>query len=104
MAVPLPCGAVEPGAQIRTMNTERNHEHRLAVAFGGGGHLEPGTWNFTTFHVPGSGLRFYFRCFPTSLVISNMFTEDFPPKTALSVSSALIIRLFFESCSLFFLM
>src|SRR5262245_21891764 len=36
--------------------------------------------------------------------MSNMFTDDLPPKTALSVASALICRLFFESCSLFFLM
>ena len=46
----------------------------------------------------------YFRCFPTSLVISNMFTVDFPPNTAFSTASALIIRLFFGSCSSFFLM
>ena len=52
--------------------------------------------------VPGA--LAYFKCLPTSLVISNMLTEAFPPKTALSVASALIIRLFFASCSLFFLM
>ena len=46
----------------------------------------------------------YFRCFATSLVISNMFTVDLPPKTPFSAVSALIIRLFFGSCSLFFLM
>src|SRR4029453_17096129 len=46
----------------------------------------------------------YFRCLLTSLVISNMLTEDLPPNTVLSVSSALIIRLFLVSCSLFFLM
>ena len=45
----------------------------------------------------------YFRCFPTSLVISNMLTLDLPPKMAFSVASELIIRLFFASC-LFFLM
>ena len=37
----------------------------------------------------------HLRCLPTSLVISNMFTEDLPPNTALSAASALIIRLFF---------
>jgi hypothetical protein len=46
----------------------------------------------------------YFRCFETSLVISNMFTVDLPPNTTFSGASALIIRLFFGSCSLFFLM
>jgi hypothetical protein len=40
----------------------------------------------------------------TSFVISNMFTVDLPPNTGFSVSSDLIIRLFFASCSLFFLM
>jgi hypothetical protein len=39
----------------------------------------------------------YFRCFPTSFVISNMFTADLPPKTAFSVASALIMRLFLGS-------
>src|SRR5262249_55442638 len=39
----------------------------------------------------------YFRCFPTSFVISNMFTADLPPKTAFSVASALIMRLFLAS-------
>ena len=33
-----------------------------------------------------------------------MFTVALPPNTVLSVGSALIIRLFFESCSPFFLM
>ena len=37
----------------------------------------------------------YLRCLPTSLVISNMLTTDLPPKTAFSLSSALIMRLFF---------
>jgi hypothetical protein len=46
----------------------------------------------------------YFRCFPTSLVISNMLTTALPPNTVFSAGSALIIRLFFGSCSLFFLM
>src|SRR4029077_9973292 len=46
----------------------------------------------------------YFRCLFTSLVISNMLTEDLPPNTTLSGASALIIRLFFLSCSPFFLM
>ena len=46
----------------------------------------------------------YFRCFPTSFVISNMFTCDLPPNTSFSAASALIIRLFFESCRPFFLM
>ena len=35
----------------------------------------------------------------TSLVISNIETCALPPKTGLSLSSALIIRLFFLSCS-----
>ncbi len=46
----------------------------------------------------------YFKCLFTSFVISNMLTELLPPNTVLSVSSALIIRLFVVSCSLFFLM
>jgi hypothetical protein len=46
----------------------------------------------------------YFRCLFTSFVISNMLTDDLPPNTAFSVLSALIIRLFFLSCSPFFLM
>jgi len=33
----------------------------------------------------------YFRCFETSFVISNMLTWRFPPNTARSASSALII-------------
>lgn len=46
----------------------------------------------------------YFRWFETSLVISNIDTCFLPPKTAFSLSSALIRRLLIESCSLFFLM
>jgi len=46
----------------------------------------------------------YFRCLLTSLVISNMFTLALPPNTGLSAASALIVRLFLGSCSLFFLM
>ena len=46
----------------------------------------------------------YLRCLLTSFVISNMLTEDFPPNTAFSVASALIIRLFFLSWSPCFLM
>jgi len=46
----------------------------------------------------------YFRCLLTSLVISNMFTAALPPKTAFSAPSALIVRLFLGSWSLFFLM
>ena len=45
----------------------------------------------------------YFRCLLTSLVISNMLTVDLPPNTAFSAASALIMRLFFWSCSPFFL-
>src|SRR5688500_16309338 len=41
----------------------------------------------------------YFRCLLTSLVISNMLTGFFPPKTAASFSSGLIILLFFWSWS-----
>ena len=43
----------------------------------------------------GVGNRCYFKCLLTSLVMSNIFTEDLPPKTVLRVASALIIRLFF---------
>src|SRR5262249_33868937 len=46
----------------------------------------------------------YLRCFPTSLVMSNMLTADLPPKTAFRFASALIIRLFLLSCRPFFLM
>ena len=46
----------------------------------------------------------YFRCFPTSLVISNILTADLPPNTVLRAASALIIRRFFLSCRSFFLM
>src|SRR4029078_12793973 len=46
----------------------------------------------------------YFRCLLTSFVISNMLTVALPPNTVLSDASALIIRLFLASCSLFFLM
>src|SRR4051794_20842443 len=46
----------------------------------------------------------YFRCLLTNLVISNMLTCALPPNTALSASSALIMRLFFLSCRPFFLM
>src|SRR5581483_8092598 len=48
--------------------------------------------------------RTYFTCLLTSFVISNMLTVALPPNTALSASSDLIMRLFFWSCSLFFLM
>src|SRR5690606_503434 len=47
---------------------------------------------------------FYFRCLPTSLVMSNMLTCDLPPKTGFSLSSALIMRRFLLSCRPFFLM
>ena len=40
----------------------------------------------------------YFRCFETSLVISNMLTWLLPLNTGLSASSALIMILFFLSC------
>src|SRR5262249_22609113 len=40
----------------------------------------------------------YFRCFETSLVISNMLTWLLPLNTGLSWSAALIITLFFLSC------
>src|SRR4029079_7554553 len=43
-------------------------------------------------------------CFETSLVISNMLTCALPPNTGFSVSSDLIIRLFFLSWRPFFLM
>lgn len=51
-----------------------------------------------------SGKTDYCRWLEMSLVISNMDTCFFPPNTALSLSSALIMRLFALSCSLFFLM
>src|SRR4029077_7777546 len=50
---------------------------------------------------PRSG---YFKCLFTSFVISNMLTVPLPPNTGFSASSALIMRRFFASCSLFFLM
>ena len=53
---------------------------------------------------PLSPFQPYFKCLLTSFVISNMLTDDLPPNTALSDVSALIIRLFFLSCSPFFLM
>src|SRR5450759_1041637 len=55
---------------------------------------------------PGRRVTFrsYLRCLLTSLVISNMSTVALPPNTALSASSALIMRLFFLSCRPFFLM
>ena len=37
----------------------------------------------------------YFKCFETSFVISNMLTWRFPPNTARSLSSALIMVRFF---------
>src|SRR5262249_18879169 len=46
----------------------------------------------------------YLRCLATSLVISNIETCFLPPKTSLSLSSALIMRRFTLSCRLFFLM
>src|SRR5260221_14493607 len=46
----------------------------------------------------------YLRCLLTSLVISNMLTCALPPNTGFSMSSDLIIRLFFLSCRPFFLM
>ena len=46
----------------------------------------------------------YFRCFETSLVISNMLTWLLPLNTGLSASSALIMILFFLSCRPRFLM
>src|SRR5260370_21319463 len=49
-------------------------------------------------------LLFYFRCLLTSLVISNMLTCALPPNTGFSMSSDLIMRLFFLSCRPFFLM
>jgi hypothetical protein len=57
-----------------------------------------------SFSRPRAADSAYFRCFATSLVISNMFTVDLPPNTPFSTASALIIRLFFGSWSLFFLM
>src|SRR6185369_14538922 len=48
--------------------------------------------------------RVYLRCLETSLVISNIETCFLPPKTSLSLSSALIMRRLVLSCRLFFLM
>lgn len=48
--------------------------------------------------------RRYFRCFETSFVMSNMLTDDLPPKIGFSLASALMFRRFFESCRRFFLM
>ena len=50
------------------------------------------------------GVRNYFTCLLTRLVISNMFTWALPPKTGFSAASALIMRRFFWSWRLFFLM
>jgi hypothetical protein len=50
-----------------------------------------------------STLKSYERCFDTSLVISNIETWSFL-KMGLSLSSALMLRLFLLSWSLFFLM
>jgi hypothetical protein len=52
----------------------------------------------------GIGKENYFKWLETSLVISNIDTCFLPPKTAFSLSSALIMRLFASSCSLDFLM
>src|SRR3569832_157837 len=52
----------------------------------------------------GLGETIQLRCLETSFVISNMLTVAFPPKTVFSVASALMLRLFFLSCRLFFLM
>ena len=46
----------------------------------------------------------YLRCLLTSLVISNIETLDLPPNTALSLSSALMLRRFFLSWRPFRLM
>src|SRR3954470_24770648 len=46
----------------------------------------------------------YLRCLFTSFVMSNIETWPLPQKIGLSLSSALIIRRFFASCRLFFLM
>src|SRR6478735_2283436 len=46
----------------------------------------------------------HFKWFETSFVISNIDTCFLPPKTAFSLSSALIMRLFASSWSLAFLM
>src|SRR3989344_5758400 len=43
----------------------------------------------------------YDKCWETSLVISNMLTTSLPPKTFLSASSALMLRLLAGSCRLF---
>ncbi len=68
-------------------------EHRFGVRMGRPLQDEPGGLDaFESLDRPA-----YFRCLPTSFVISNMLTVDLPPKTAFSVASALIIRLFFLS-------
>src|SRR5690606_5738389 len=51
-----------------------------------------------------TGPRDYLRFLETSLVMSNIETWPLPPKTTLSLSSALIMRRFFLSCRLCFLM
>src|ERR1700716_3368889 len=55
-------------------------------------------------HQPSARAAAYFRCLLTNLVISNMLTCALPPNTGFSMSSDLIIRLFFLSCRPFFLM
>ena len=49
-------------------------------------------------------LRAYLACLKMYFVISNIVTDALPPKSAFSLSSALIWRRFFLSCRLYFLM
>src|SRR4051794_11487335 len=57
-----------------------------------------------TFHDVANDCVTYLRCLFTSFVMSNIDTWPLPPKIGLSLSSALIMRRFFASCRLFFLM
>ena len=73
---------------------------------GVGGIRQGANWPYSpdSPYPPHSPCSPYLRCLFTSFVISNMLTDDLPPNTAFSEASPLIIRLFFLSCSPFFLM
>jgi len=89
----------ERRASVRSENETGRTSAGIGWAGGGCDNGHPPRWpssaDRTADRVPGAIC--YFKCFPTSLVISNMLTVALPPKTVFSVGSALIIRLFLGS-------
>ena len=99
---------IASGVQWRRLAAEGIDRLQGAGIYYGGGATEALACKGETVYVVGgansAGQAAVYLASQTSAVMANMFTDALPPNTTLSAASALIIRLFFLSCSSFFLM